>query len=152
MRILTHCPSAAAFAIALGPPNPPLNSIAEETLDFRGVEFLSTLRLLIPTFSLPNAPAALAGQPSMRLECSPTTPMHCIGPLICTNIARYARHTNQHECVLYIRVYSCSAKRLYLCLFVGQCKALAFVSSVLCLAPVNFRRNPPSNSELLHTL
>ena len=70
---MTDFPSAAAFAIALGSPNTPPIYVTEETLDFRGVEFLSTLRLLIPTFSLPNAPAALAGQPSMRLECSPTT-------------------------------------------------------------------------------
>ena len=74
VRILTHCPSAAAFAIALGPPNPPLNSIAEETLDLRGAEFSSALWLLMPTFSLPSAPVALAGQPSLRLKCSPTTP------------------------------------------------------------------------------
>jgi len=39
--ILTDCPLAAAFAIALGPPNPWLTFIAKETLDFRGSEFSS---------------------------------------------------------------------------------------------------------------
>jgi len=64
---LTSCPLAAAFAIALGPPNPWLIAIATETLDFRGVSFSLTLGLLIPTFSLPNAPVALAGQPSLQM-------------------------------------------------------------------------------------
>ncbi len=48
-------------------------AIATETLDFWGVDFSSTLGLLIPTFSLPIAPAALAGPPSVRLKRSPTT-------------------------------------------------------------------------------
>jgi len=37
--ILTGCPSTAAFAIALGPPNPPTIFVAEETLDLRGARF-----------------------------------------------------------------------------------------------------------------
>ena len=40
--ILTCFPSAAAFAIALGPPNPRMIAIAAETLDFRGVGFPPT--------------------------------------------------------------------------------------------------------------
>ena len=54
--ILTDYPSTAAFAIALGPPNPPPIYVAEETLDFRGAGFSPALRLLMPTFSLPNTP------------------------------------------------------------------------------------------------
>ncbi len=71
--ILTSYPSAAAFAIALGSPNPPSIFVAEETLDLRGSRFSRDLRLLMPTFSLPYAPAALTGQPSVHTECSPTT-------------------------------------------------------------------------------
>ena len=41
--ILTSCPSTTAFAIALGPPNPPSISVAEETLDFRGARFSPAL-------------------------------------------------------------------------------------------------------------
>ena len=70
--ILTSCPSAAAFAIALGPPNPPLIAIAEETLDLRESDFSSNLWLLMPTFSLLSAPPALTGQASTHLKCSPT--------------------------------------------------------------------------------
>ena len=71
--ILTGCPSAAAFAIALGPTNPQLIFIAEETLDFRRSGLSPDLRLLVPTFSLPCAPVALAGQPSLHRKCSSTT-------------------------------------------------------------------------------
>src|SRR3990167_1702611 len=66
--ILTSCPSAAVFTIALGPPNPWLIASATETLDFRGSNFSLGLWLLIPTFSLPAAPAALAGPPSLQAE------------------------------------------------------------------------------------
>jgi len=57
--ILTVCPSAAPFGIALGPTNPWLIDIAKETLGFRRARISLALRLLVPTFSLPNAPARL---------------------------------------------------------------------------------------------
>ncbi len=65
--ILTSCPSAAVFTIVLGPPNPWLIASATETLDFRGSNFSLGLWLLMPTFSLPNAPVALADRPSQRI-------------------------------------------------------------------------------------
>jgi hypothetical protein len=65
---LTSFPSAAAFAIALGPPNPWLIASATETLDFRGSNFSLGLWLLMPTFSLPAAPKALAGPSSLQAE------------------------------------------------------------------------------------
>ena len=54
--ILTLCPSATALAIPLGPTNPPLTIIEEETLVFRRAGFSPALWLLVPTFLLPNAP------------------------------------------------------------------------------------------------
>jgi hypothetical protein len=54
--ILTVCPSGAAFAIPLGPTNPQLIIIAEETLVFRRAGFSPALWLLVPAFSLPYAP------------------------------------------------------------------------------------------------
>ena len=77
--ILTSCPSTSAFAIALGSPNPPPISVAEETLDFRGPAFSAGLRLLMPTFSLPYAPPRLTAETSSHMKCSPTTPMLRIG-------------------------------------------------------------------------
>jgi hypothetical protein len=70
--ILTVCPSAAAFAIALGPPNPWLIASATETLDFRGSNFSLGLWLLMPTFSLRTAPPRLTAGASVQYECSPT--------------------------------------------------------------------------------
>ena len=65
--ILTVCPSPSAFAIGLGPTNPQLIVIAAETLGFRRAGISPALWLLVPTFSLPSAPVALAGQPSLLL-------------------------------------------------------------------------------------
>ena len=45
-----------AFAIPLGPTNPPLTIIEEETLFFRREGISPSLRLLVPTFVLPHAP------------------------------------------------------------------------------------------------
>ena len=54
--ILTVCPSGAALAIPLGPTNPQLITIAEETLVFRRAGFSPALWLLVPAFSLLYAP------------------------------------------------------------------------------------------------
>jgi len=54
--------------MGLGPPNPWLIASATETLDFRGSNFSLGLWLLMPTFALRNAPAALAGPPSLLIQ------------------------------------------------------------------------------------
>jgi len=66
--ILTSFPSAAPFGITLGSPNPWLIASATETLDFRGLNFSLGLWLLMPTFSLLNAPQALAGPASQQIR------------------------------------------------------------------------------------
>ena len=53
--------------MALGPTNPQMIVIAEETLGLRRLGFSPNLRLLVPTFSLPSAPEALTGPPSLRI-------------------------------------------------------------------------------------
>ena len=73
--ILTRFPSPAAFAIGLGPTNPQMITIAAETLGLRRPGLSPGLRLLVPTFSLANAPVALAGQPSLQSQCSSTAPL-----------------------------------------------------------------------------
>ena len=65
--ILTLCPSPPAFAMGLGPTNPSLITIAKETLIFRRAGISPALRLLVPAFSLPNAPAWLAPLPSSQM-------------------------------------------------------------------------------------
>src|SRR3989344_1625373 len=52
--------------LSLGTPNPPMIAIAEETSGLRRTGLSPVLRLLIPTFSLPNAPASF------------TADLHCI--------------------------------------------------------------------------
>jgi len=66
--------------------------IAKETLDFRRTGLSPVLWLLVPTFSLPSAPEALADLPSLhlkwsptawpqRIEIKPTTSAPCLAPL-----------------------------------------------------------------------
>jgi hypothetical protein len=136
-RILTSCPSASAFAIALGSPNPPLIAIAEETLDLRGADFSSALRLLMPTFSLPSAPPRLAAGASVHLKCSPTSPMQSIGALTHADFTPNYAEFNVY--ILNLSAIFCVRSAFS----ARQCFALTTVSSVVCLAPVNFRRNPP---------
>ena len=59
--------------LRLGTPNPPMIAIAEETLDLRRWWFSHHMRLLIPTFSLPNAPAHFTVYLHSGSKCSPTT-------------------------------------------------------------------------------
>ena len=66
--ILTVCPSGAAFAIPLGPTNSWLIFIAKKTLVLRCVGFLPTLRLLVPTFLLRNAPEWVTPSPSWQMR------------------------------------------------------------------------------------
>ena len=62
------CPSAAALAIALGPTNPALIDIEQETLVFRRAGFSPALWLLVPTFLLRNAPAWVTPSPSQQMR------------------------------------------------------------------------------------
>ena len=60
-------PSRPAFAIHLGPTNPWLIIIAKETLIFRRAGISPALRLLVPTFLLPIAPAWVTPLPSQQI-------------------------------------------------------------------------------------
>lgn len=66
--ILTLCPSGAAFAIPLGPTNPQLITIAEETLFFRRAGISPALWLLVPAFSLLNAPLWVTPLASLQIR------------------------------------------------------------------------------------
>jgi len=66
--ILTLCPSAAAFAIALGPTNPWMINIAKETLVFRREGISPSMWLLVPTFLLRNAPVWVTPLPSTQMR------------------------------------------------------------------------------------
>ena len=49
-------PSDAVFTISLGPTNPGMTTIAQESLVFRREGISPSLRLLVPTFLLRDAP------------------------------------------------------------------------------------------------
>ena len=62
------CPSASALAIALGPTNPALIDIEQETLVFRRAGISPAMWLLVPTFLLRNAPAWVTPSPSQQMR------------------------------------------------------------------------------------
>ena len=65
---------AYATRLGLGPTNPGMINMAQETLLFRWAGFSPALWLLIPTFSLVAAPPNLAVQLHRRQQRSSTTP------------------------------------------------------------------------------
>ena len=83
--ILTRCPSPTLIRLGLGPTNPGMIIMAQETLLFRWAGFSPALWLLIPTFSLDNAPPDLtirlrrdinAPLPLMRSMSQPSALSH----------------------------------------------------------------------------
>jgi hypothetical protein len=90
--ILTVCPSGAAFAIPLGPTNPRLITSAAETSVFRRAGISPALWLLVPAFSLPNAPLWVTPLASSRIgtlsyraaqNCAtPAVSVLCLAPII----------------------------------------------------------------------
>ena len=73
---------AYAIRLGLGPTNPEMITMAQETLLLRPTGFSPILWLLIPAFSLDNAPPDLA----VRLRCNINAPlplMHkCTSPYL----------------------------------------------------------------------
>jgi hypothetical protein len=65
---------AYATRLGLGPTNPGTITVAQETLLFRWGRFSLPLWLLIPAFSLDNAPPDLAIRLQRRYQRSSTTP------------------------------------------------------------------------------
>ncbi len=64
---------AYAMRLGLGPTNPGMITIAQETSLFRPTGFSPVLKLLIPAFSLPHAPLFFPDQLHCREERSSTT-------------------------------------------------------------------------------
>ena len=69
--ILTRCPSPTLTRLGLGPTNPGTITVARETSLFRWGRFSLPLWLLIPAFSLDNAPPHL----SVWLRCDINAPL-----------------------------------------------------------------------------
>jgi hypothetical protein len=65
---------AYATRLGLGPTNPGMITIVQETLLFRPTGFSPVLKLLIPAFSLDNAPPHLTVQ--LRRDINAPLPMY----------------------------------------------------------------------------
>ena len=74
--ISTCCPSATAFALALGPDLPRADQLYSGNLGYSAWRILTSISLLIPAFSLLNAPPLLSVRFLRPLECSPTDHMY----------------------------------------------------------------------------
>jgi hypothetical protein len=72
--ILTRCPSPTLIRLGLGPTNPGLIIMAQETSLFRWQGFSPCLWLLIPAFSLGNAPPNLPVR--LRRDTNAPLPLH----------------------------------------------------------------------------
>src|SRR5262245_59911053 len=87
--------------------------IAEETSDLRRCEFSSQLRLLIPAFSLPNAPAGFTADLHSSWKYSPTTHrdesrrIHNFGTMLSpvTSSAHLALSPKGHRSVSYYALF-----------------------------------------------
>ena len=69
--ILNCCPSTTPFGLALGPTNPGTIRVALETLGLRWTGFSPVFLLLMPTFSLRNAPRWLTPSASVLMRMLP---------------------------------------------------------------------------------
>ncbi len=116
--ILTGYPSATPFGYTLGPPNPSLIAIGKETLDFRRSDISSDLWLLMPTFSLLNAPLFF----TKKLQRIKNAPLPLRAP---------RAHQRIYESVanLRIRIFVMNS------LFVDSVRSTKPLSSVSSLSP-----------------
>ena len=74
--ILTSSPSATSFDLTLGPDLPREDQLYPGILRYSAMMILTSFSLLIPAFSLPDAPLLLIGTASARQDCSSTTPLN----------------------------------------------------------------------------
>ena len=74
--ISTCCPSTTPFGLALGPDFPRADQLYPGILGYSAWRILTSISLLIPAFSLLNAPPLLSVRFLRRLECSPTDLMY----------------------------------------------------------------------------
>ena len=70
--ISTCCPSATHFCLALGPDLPGADQLYPGILGYSAKRIPTSFSLLIPAFSLPDAPLLLAGTASAHQQCSST--------------------------------------------------------------------------------
>ena len=85
--IFTDCPSPTAFALSLGPDLPWVDDPSPGNLGHSTAQFLTSLSLLIPAFSLVFCPLDLTVSASSFIQCSPTNRLTTIPKLRCRVLA-----------------------------------------------------------------
>ena len=106
-------------------------NIAQETLDLRCVRISRTLWLLMPTFLLPYTPRWVTPYASAHMEHSPTAVSRYRSPL------RGLKRTTRGLCGIFSALVC--VKSALVCI-VSNVSETRPISSVLCLAPLHFRR------------
>ena len=105
--ISTCCPSATPFGLALGPDLPRADQLYPGNLGYPAVRILTLLSLLIPAFSLLNAPPLLP----VRLPCPKNAPLpmisHSSASVLCFSPGHFRRRTSR--LVSYYALFECMA-------------------------------------------
>ena len=107
--ISTCCPSATASALALGPDLPRADQLYPGILGYSAWRIPTSISLLIPAFSLLNAPPLLP----VRLPCPKNAPLpmafhgHSSASVLCFSPGHFRRRTSR--LVSYYALFECMA-------------------------------------------
>ena len=105
--ISTCCPSATSFDLALGPDLPRADQLYSGTLGYSAWRIPTSISLLIPAFSLLNAPPLLP----VRLPCPKNAPLpmisHSSASVLCFSPGHFRRRTSR--LVSYYALFECMA-------------------------------------------
>ena len=105
--ISTCCPSATSFDLALGPDLPRADQLYPGNLGYSAGRILTFLSLLIPAFSLHNAPRLL----TVSLQCPVNAPLPIISDstasVSCFSPGHFRRRTSR--LVSYYALFECMA-------------------------------------------
>ena len=106
--ISTCRPSTTALALALGPDLPRADQLDSGNLGYSAWRILTSISLLIPAFSLPIPPRALAGRASLKWQCSSTNDIrHSRASAVCFSPGYFRRRTSR--LVSYYALFECVA-------------------------------------------
>ena len=96
--ISTCCPSATHLCLALGPDLPRADQLYPGILGYSAWRIPTSISLLIPAFSLPDAPPLLISTASPHQQCSPTDTCSCMHPrasAACFSPGHFRRRTSR---------------------------------------------------------
>ena len=107
--ISTCCPSTTSFDLALGPDLPRADQLYSGNLRYSAWKILTSISLLIPAFSLLNAPHVLTVM-LQRIKNAPLPmhhAMHSTASVLCFSPGHFRRRTSR--LVSYYALFECVA-------------------------------------------